>query len=264
MPQSQPVQSIERALDLLESVVAAPGHNLTLQQLSEAAELKTTTTFNLARTLVERGYLRKTPTRPVLYSPGPALDKLARRLKPSIDLGDTLLRLAEAHSGWQFIFAESEGAEIVQILSVNAATPQQVQEGSGRGLAAYTTASALCHQTFWSDERAAEFEAVYPFELYGIGFWGSRRQFKSALAAFRKAGIVKVIEHRPPRMAAPVYDSTGSLVLSLGASCPRKPRPSTRECDELATALIAAAATLTTQYTGIAAPATVSPQHSPV
>ncbi len=53
MPASHAVQSLERACDLLEIVVDAPD-GVSLQTLGERAALKTTTAFNLARTLVRR------------------------------------------------------------------------------------------------------------------------------------------------------------------------------------------------------------------
>ncbi len=56
------VQSVERALDLLEEV-AARGGALTIGEIAAATGIPLPTTHRLLRTLVERGYMRQGPDR---------------------------------------------------------------------------------------------------------------------------------------------------------------------------------------------------------
>ncbi len=56
------VQSVHRALDVLE-VVAAAGGILTIGEIAAAAGIPLPTTHRLLRTLVDRGYMRQTPDR---------------------------------------------------------------------------------------------------------------------------------------------------------------------------------------------------------
>ena len=56
------VQSVHRALDLLE-VVAARGGTLTIGEIAVAADVPLPTAHRLLRTLVDRGYMRQTPNR---------------------------------------------------------------------------------------------------------------------------------------------------------------------------------------------------------
>ena len=56
------VQSLHRALDLLE-VVAAQGGHLTIGEIATATGLPLPTTHRLLRTLVDRGYMRQMPNR---------------------------------------------------------------------------------------------------------------------------------------------------------------------------------------------------------
>ncbi len=56
------VQSVHRALDLLE-VVAAGGGILTIGEIATAASIPLPTAHRLLRTLVDRGYMRQTPDR---------------------------------------------------------------------------------------------------------------------------------------------------------------------------------------------------------
>ncbi|KQP64498.1 IclR family transcriptional regulator [Nocardioides sp. Leaf307] len=56
------VQSVHRALDLLE-VVAGRGGHLTIGEIAAATDLPVPTTHRLLRTLVDRGYMRQMPNR---------------------------------------------------------------------------------------------------------------------------------------------------------------------------------------------------------
>ncbi len=56
------VQSLHRALDLVE-VVAARGGHLTIGEIATATDLPLPTTHRLLRTLVDRGYMRQMPNR---------------------------------------------------------------------------------------------------------------------------------------------------------------------------------------------------------
>lgn len=56
------VQSLHRALDLIE-VVAAQGGHLTIGEIATATGLPLPTTHRLLRTLVDRGYMRQMPNR---------------------------------------------------------------------------------------------------------------------------------------------------------------------------------------------------------
>lgn len=77
------VQSVDRALDLLE-LLAAAGGTLTLSELANRAGLPLPTIHRLIRTMVNRGYVRQEPSR--RYALGPRL----------IPLGDTASRLVGA------------------------------------------------------------------------------------------------------------------------------------------------------------------------
>jgi IclR family transcriptional regulator, acetate operon repressor len=77
------VQSVDRALDLLE-LLAAAGGSLALSELATRAGLPLPTIHRLIRTMVNRGYVRQEPSR--RYALGPRL----------IPLGDTAGRMVGA------------------------------------------------------------------------------------------------------------------------------------------------------------------------
>jgi IclR family acetate operon transcriptional repressor len=74
--QASGVQSVERALTLLETLADAGGE-LSLTQMAAAAGLPLPTIHRLVRTLVDRGYIRQLPSR--RYSLGPRLINLGER-----------------------------------------------------------------------------------------------------------------------------------------------------------------------------------------
>jgi IclR family acetate operon transcriptional repressor len=78
------VQSVHRALDLLE-IVAAGGGSLAIAQIASAAALPTPTVHRLLRTLVERGYMRQLSNRQ--YALGFAVVPLATTAMAAIGAG---------------------------------------------------------------------------------------------------------------------------------------------------------------------------------
>ncbi len=61
-PRAGGVQSLHRALDILE-IVATRGGQLTIAEIAAATDLPLPTTHRLLRTLVDRGYMRQMPSR---------------------------------------------------------------------------------------------------------------------------------------------------------------------------------------------------------
>ncbi len=95
-PDGQPglpgaTRTVERALDLLDAVVAGPRDGSSLSQLARAAGLSPATASRLLGTLVARGLLRRGEQGE--YRPGPALTAIAA----SVLRSDTLYELAGPH-----------------------------------------------------------------------------------------------------------------------------------------------------------------------
>lgn len=230
MPHPSAVQSLQRAFELIESIVDSP-EGLTLQRLAERAELKTTTAFNLAGTLVGLGYLQKTHGRPVRYFPGAALQSLAKRLPPVVEepFHPSLIRLAAAHPDWRFIVAEAQGADIYGTHVVEPERPDQVVAGQHRWLAPYTTASSLCYLAFCSETERDACEKQYPFSQYGAGYWRTTSRLAQMLRQIQEDGLIMLADVSPARTAAPIFQADGRLMAILGASRPIDGQPSRKE-----------------------------------
>ncbi|ART63081.1 IclR family transcriptional regulator [Kushneria marisflavi] len=138
------IQSIERALHILECIAHAGG-NMRLQQIAEATELKTTTAHNILKTLGTLGYVRRRPNDTRYYLGDRILNLariagddsgLRRRLRPRLEA------MAEA-SGETVFLAVPSGDEVffldaIESSQILRASSQQGErtpmEGSAIGL----------------------------------------------------------------------------------------------------------------------------------
>ncbi|MBC2603940.1 helix-turn-helix domain-containing protein [Puniceicoccus vermicola] len=240
MAQSQSVQSLHRALDILESIATSPA-GMTLQELSERTRLKNTTLFNLARTLADRGYLEKTHTRPIRYGLGASVEALNRgtAFGSGAAIDESLLKLAEEHPQWRFITAEAEGVDVLCDRLIEPSRKNVVIRGSRTWLPPYTSASSLCHLAFWPSHPRKQCETLYPFAMYGAGYWGSAQKLESAIAKVREVGFVDIHDRDPHRVAVPLFNRNNALKGSLGASFPGDSSPSSSERQSVIDALLA-------------------------
>lgn len=215
------VQSLDRGLELLEAVAAAP-QGLSLGELAEFLEVSQPAAFNLAGTLVHRGYLVKT-AKPVRYKLGRAVMDLTRSFLQSdrqeeraaalvelagrLDLGRGGLVLGEVIAG-SFIFT----------LRVEGVRPQSAQRTMQRLPTPYHMATPLCMMAFMDADARSQVEAVYPFHELGRAFWSSEAELEAYLAKAREQGYVRLERDGPFRMAAPIFDADGHLSAALGVN----------------------------------------------
>ena len=223
MPGSQPVQSVMRALRLLETVACAK-EGIGLQDLARSLELKPTTVHHLAQTLVGAQYLRKTPS-PVRYWVGPALLTLAgTRTEPTWhNQAATLLRRIQTE--WPeatLVLAEATSGEVRIVMRLSPERPGVIEQPRQDRSGPYSSASALVFQAFWNEETRQAFRRRYPFEEYGAALWGRLSRLEQFLSQVRRCGYA-----RPPtaprglfRVAAPVFSNTQELVAAIGLSWP--------------------------------------------
>lgn len=130
------VQSVERALDLLEVLAAGPQG---ISEVALAASLPDGTAHRLLRTLVARGYVRQGPDR--RYALGTRLLGLgdgARRAAVTAS-GPFLARLVEL-SGETANLAVLEGDHVVYVAQVPSAHRLRMFAEVGRRVAAHSTA----------------------------------------------------------------------------------------------------------------------------
>ena len=222
MSRSKHIQSVERALAILEQVAHTPG-GMPLRDLAAALELGVTTVHNLAATLVNRGYLMKTPA-PKRY----ALGSAARVLAGADRQQESLKRLEAAvrwlAGRWQQATITAVyplGHEITTGLRMSPEQRGVMQRPAHLVMSPYTSASALVFEAFWTDDERAAFERQYPFAENGKGFWGQIKSLDRFLAKIRREGrAVLDLGDGRIRIAVPVFDSTRVIRAVLGAALP--------------------------------------------
>ena len=223
MPGNQPIQSVMRALCLLETVVHAKD-GLGLQDLARLLGLKTTTAYQLAQTLFRKQYLRKT-TRPLRYLAGPAIQHLAgASVEQALqDRTAAMLRRIQAQlPEATAVLAEVSSGEVRIVMRLSPERPGVIEQPRQDILGPYSSASALVFQAFWNEEARMSFRRRYPFDEYGAALWGSLVRLERFLANVRRCGYAK-----PPaaprglfRVAAPVFSKTQELMAAIGVSWP--------------------------------------------
>jgi len=216
------VQSVDRALDLLEAVYAAP-EGLALGAMAAAAGLRPTTAHNLAATLVRRGYLAK-KTRPTRYVVGPAMDTLT----PTAHGGARMRWLASAvrdiagrRSSATMTAAVDRAGDVTVIVRMSPEQPHQVQHPAHQVLGPYHSVSALVFQAFWPEERRQAYRMRYPFDECGPPRWPSCDALEAFLMEVRQRGHA-VLAGRDAllRAAVPVFSAGNELFATLGVATP--------------------------------------------
>jgi len=183
MPQSELVQSVIRALDILRAVVEAP-NGLRLNEAADACGLKVTTAHNLLRSLCARGFVLKDASG--RFVSGTAIPELAHthssnrllenaaRLLPGV-----AKRLPKAVVTFSCMTPDS----VRCLLRMSPDRPAQIQKPLNLTFAPYTSVSAICLQA--TAANADEFERRWNFQDCGLQRWQSIGNFSAAKAKAR-------------------------------------------------------------------------------
>ena len=234
------VQSLVRGLAILESA-ASSENGVRLSEIAEELGVTRPTAFNLARTLVAKGYLVKTPA-PVRYRVGPMLDQLSaerRNLRLAQALETAVRNLSDEFGDVWVFAAEPRAGETVATLRLDPARPAVLERPLQYVMPAYTTAAALAVYAFGGDGEQQAVENRYPFDEFGVQRWRTRKALDRALAEARRRGFV-LLEAPQHRVVAPVC-SGGELCAVLGLSFGSNRSPSRPEKARAAKAVLAAA-----------------------
>jgi IclR family acetate operon transcriptional repressor len=135
--QASGVQSVERALTLLETLADAGGE-LSLTQMAAVAGLPLPTIHRLVRTLVDRGYMRQLPSR--RYSLGPRLINLGDRASGMLAewarprLADLVSALGETAN-----LSMLDGDKVAYVAQVQSPHPMRMFTEVGNRVALHST-----------------------------------------------------------------------------------------------------------------------------
>jgi DNA-binding IclR family transcriptional regulator len=230
MPRSELIQSLLRAVDVIE-LVAQSERGLSLGEVCNALGLKQPTAHNLIRTLVARDFVERTNS-PVRYRLGPAVSRLAEERQ-----GHTLVRHASVIMNELFerfrvllpprlgpqeeatlSFHQYVSGEVWMLLRLRMQRPG-VLERPKHPISAYQSAAPLVFQAMWAPEELEEYRRRHPFLDHGAPTWKTQEKLDQFLHKVRELGYAQ-----PPlfpaaqfRVAVPVWGEGHRLVGVLGA-----------------------------------------------
>lgn len=231
MPYAQPVQSVLRAIDVLEAVADADA-GLTLSQVAEQLGLRTTTVANLVRTLALRGYIsRETSRAPLKLGPS------ARQLVDHADASNIIKRverhlreLVRLHPTCGAVYSEHTGGEVRLRLRLDPRFPGRAERPRNEVLNPYNKAQSLVFLAFGHHSILQDTLQRFHFHDYAMGQFTSQQAFDQLLESSRKQGYVCPPGASMPhfRMGVPIYDHRQSLIGAIGVYAHPEPDPAKR------------------------------------
>lgn len=244
MAHSDLVQSVARSLDILEHTARA-AEGIPLQELAERLNLQPTTVYNLARTLLARGYLEKVG-RPPRYRLGPALAALASQPRNQDLQRQAALQIEALYphlGGATVTLAQASGGEILVRLRMAPEQPGILQRPPQHLLHPYGSAAALVFQAFWGDEERDAYRQRHPFWETGGHCWQSPERLEMFVQQIRQDGCAafQLPGEGLFKVAVPVFGPQHELLATLGASIPAAQLPEARRAEFTAQVRAAAA-----------------------
>ena len=210
MPKSDMVQSLLKALDILD-LVSASVDGIRLNEVVDALDLRKSTAHNLMRTLMSRGYLEQDLNHRVLM--GGAVQELwLRRERMAVfQRAEQVVRhLHSLHPAGTVNFCELIGSEISCRMRMSADCPGLLRRPRTHVLNPYASASGLCLQAFNANYRE-RMDALHPLDESSQHFWKSFQEFTDARKRAVNTGVAVIRAGMRLRIAAPVSD-----VFSIG------------------------------------------------
>ncbi len=245
MSGTRTIQSLERALGILEAVSDAP-RGLSLAELARTRGLKPPTAHHLAGTLVARGYLLKT-RHPLRYRIGPMFFEMASGYRDHVDSErlEAILRAGVDHAPLAvWTLARPAGGDLRVMMRMSPDRPGIIQKPRGRMFGPYNSASGLAYLAFCEPEDRWLFENRHSFDERGSTQWANRDALECFLGQARDRGVVVLKKDAAPGflVAAPVLAPEEGLEAILGAACADRAVAAYRE-EEMVECVLAAART---------------------
>jgi IclR family acetate operon transcriptional repressor len=232
--ETPPVQSVERALMLLEAV-AQSSEPVPLTHLTEIVGIDPSSVFRLANTLKRRGFLAN-PTGRKHYVLGPAVWRLSREYDWSgmlISICRESVKALATRTGETAHLSVREGRKVLFIDHQASEDQGVIVPGqTGKLMPLYCTAHG---KALLADLGLAELRVLYgttPLERYTSRTTVSLPELARACAQVRADGYAiddREYLHDVRCVAAPIRDRDGLVIGSIGVSGPATRMPAGRD-----------------------------------
>jgi len=214
------VQALSRGIAILRLAAAHPD-GIRLCELAAAMQLKRTTVFNLAKTLIAEGLLEKDAG--AAYRPGPGLEALFRRPSPDAFYRRTAELLAafhREHPETTMFYSELGLHDINGRIFFNRGTNADAQFPTDATLNPYLTVCGLIFFALAPDEQLGGLRLRHPLQLEGNDIWRSPADFARAVNRVRKQGFAEspATPRGELKFGVPVFNRDGMLAGALTVS----------------------------------------------
>jgi IclR family acetate operon transcriptional repressor len=219
MPGSELVQSVLRAVDILELLASDPG-GVTLGDLCSGLGLKPPTVHNLLRTLSARSLVERSGP-PIRYRLGPRLGEMAQRVEHlAVDRQCEVLlrRLVTDGVADSAHLARQAGSDLAVVLRIDASRPHLTERPAARPLHPYASCAGLVFQAFCARQQLSSFRRAHPFGVFGVGVWSSESELEAELERVRERGFCVREDGGAVRVGVPYLGRRGNLEGVLGAA----------------------------------------------
>jgi len=223
MPRPNTIQSVDRALDILEALGAAPD-GTGLSELARALELKTPTTHNLLRTLTARGYASQDEGTQK-YRLGAACAVLGRLCQRGLrvpQVAQPPLRALSAELNESAVLGMRERGEVAFVARVETSRMLTVNFGQVWVPDAYSSVCGRVLLAYLLPEALAAYLATHPLAASKATDLRSKKALIGALEAIRAQGYCAYWRQNDTvfAVAARVFDADGNAVAAVGVPIP--------------------------------------------
>ena len=216
------VGSLNKGMDILK-LVGNSEHGLKAGEIASALNLKTSTCYNLVRTLCAGDFLER---RGGCFCIGSAIVQLAgnshyNRFVSAVE--HELLHLYQLISCGTVVYVKFENGQMLQTHRISFERPGVIQRLNDEPMHPYASASGLLGLAFTDDESTRLITASHwPFSEFGAHLWRDRQNLARYLKIIRKERIAEAPFDKEDffRISAAVTDSCGKLAGTVGISIP--------------------------------------------
>ena len=219
------IQSIERALDLLDILAAADGE-LPLGEIASRSGLNSSTCHHLLATLVKRGYVGRNPRSRAYFLGGRITELSNRRLKQFnlIDIATPELKRLADVTGEAVHLAVMQGYALVTLVKLDSRLPIRVgSDEIGKTNAAHATATGKAILAWLPEVEIGRIVAAHGMTRFTERTITSASALMEELRLVRRNGFSADNEEFQPGvvcLGAAIRDHAGAVIGAISCSMP--------------------------------------------
>lgn len=221
MPEEKNVQSIDRALDIIEAV-AVEQEGLTLTEIADCVSLHKSTVYRLLSTLMKRGYIDKTHDNhyKIGLKPIEVVSYYINNLELQTEARPYVAQIT-AQLGLTSHLGVLDGDKVVYIEKMDVISSVKLYSQIGLRMHAYCSSLGKCLLSNYSKPQLEQIMAENGFIQFTPNTIITIEALHEEIAKIRKQGWAiddeeYEIGHRC--IGAPIYDYRGDIIAAISAS----------------------------------------------